>query len=156
MNNPNFDDYIDIYPKELEIKDTTNAPKWDNYIDLYLEFEEYGKLFTQLYDKRDDLDFPIVNFPYFHTRIPCIWCFCFTVDTLCSGLFKIWRFSVQRIHSGFQIIEKGILFTETSDYFWKFYGRHADLLHKFDTFVSQMLNGLFTNCDIWLVSSYLG
>ena len=64
MNNPKFDDYIDIYPKELEIKDTTNAPKWDNYLDLYLEFDEYGKLFTQLYDKRDDFDFPIVNFPY--------------------------------------------------------------------------------------------
>ena len=64
MNNPKCDDYIDIYPKELEIKDTTDAPKWDNYLDLYLEFDEYGKPFTQLYDKRDDFDFPIVNFPY--------------------------------------------------------------------------------------------
>ena len=41
-------------------------------------------------------EFPIVHF----AGIPCIWCFCFTFDTLCSGLFEIWRFSVQRVHSG--------------------------------------------------------
>ena len=59
-----FNDYIDvIYPKELQIKDTTDAPKWANYLDLYLEFDQDGKRFTQLYDKRDDCDFPIVNFP---------------------------------------------------------------------------------------------
>ena len=41
--------YIDIiYPKELEIKDTTDAPKWANYLDLSLEFDEDGKLFTRL------------------------------------------------------------------------------------------------------------
>ena len=33
LNNPKFNDYIDvIYPKELEIKDTTDAPKWANQI----------------------------------------------------------------------------------------------------------------------------
>ena len=93
MNNLTFNDYIDIiYPKELDIKDTTDAPKCVNYLDLHLEFDEDGKLFTPLYDKRDDFDFPIVNFPYLGTkysRIPCIWCFCFTVDTLCLGLFEI-------------------------------------------------------------------
>ena len=32
--------------------------------------------------------------------------------------------------------------------FRKFDGRHTDLVHKFDTSVSHMLNGLFTNWDI--------
>ena len=71
MNNPKFSDYIDvIYSNELEIKDTTDAPKWVNYLDLHLEFDGDGKLFTQLYDRRDDFDFPIVNFPYLSTNIP--------------------------------------------------------------------------------------
>ena len=48
LNNPKCNDYIDvIYPKELEIKDTTDAPKWANYLD-HLEFDEDGKLFTRL------------------------------------------------------------------------------------------------------------
>ena len=40
--------------RNLEIKDTADAPKWANYLDLHLEFDEDGKLFTQLYDKPDD------------------------------------------------------------------------------------------------------
>ena len=69
MNNPKFDDFIDIYPKELEIKDTTDAPKWANYLVLYLEFDEYGKLYTRLHDNREDFDFLIVNFPYLSSNI---------------------------------------------------------------------------------------
>ena len=45
------------------------APKWANYIDLHLEFDEDGKLFTRLHDKRDDFDFPIVNCPYLMRHI---------------------------------------------------------------------------------------
>ena len=40
--------------------------------------------------------------------------------------------------------------------FRKLYGRHTDLVHKFDTSVSHTLNGLFTNCDTWLVSNCFG
>ena len=49
LNNPKFNDYIIdvIYPKELEIIDTTDAPKLANYLD-HLEFVEDGKLFTRL------------------------------------------------------------------------------------------------------------
>ena len=32
-------------------------------------------------------------------------------------------------------------------------GRRTNRCHKFDTSVSQMLKGLFTNCDLWLISS---
>ena len=62
LNNPKFNNYIDvIYPKELDIKDTTDAPKWANYLD-HLEFDEDGKLFRRLYDKRDDFCFPYSQF----------------------------------------------------------------------------------------------
>ena len=62
LNNPKFNDYIDvIYPNELEIRDTTD------YLDVHLEFDEDGKLFTRLYDKRDS---PMVNFPYLSSNIP--------------------------------------------------------------------------------------
>ena len=32
-------------------------------------FDEEGKLFTLLYDKHDDFDFPMVNFPYLGSNI---------------------------------------------------------------------------------------
>ena len=40
------------------------------YLDRRLEFDEDGKLYTQLYDKRDNFDFPVVNFPYLICNIP--------------------------------------------------------------------------------------
>ena len=69
MNNSKFNGNIDlIYQEELDINDTTYAPKWSNYIDLRLEFDKDGKLYIQLYDKRDD--FPIVDLPYLNSNIP--------------------------------------------------------------------------------------
>ena len=91
MNNPKFNDYIDvIYLKELEIKDTADAPKWANYLN-YLKFNKNNKLFTQLV-MCNDFDFLIVNFPYLSSNIPespAYGVFCLTVNTLRSGWFKI-------------------------------------------------------------------
>jgi hypothetical protein len=71
LNNPRFGDYLHlIYPKELEIKDTTQTPKSASYLDLHLEIDAGGKLNTKLYDKRDDFNFPIVNFPFLCSNIP--------------------------------------------------------------------------------------
>jgi hypothetical protein len=40
------------------------------FTDLHLEFESEGRLRTKLYDKRDDFNFPIVNFPFVCSNIP--------------------------------------------------------------------------------------
>ena len=63
LNNYRFGDFVDrIYPIELEIKDTTYTDRSASYLDLHLHSE--GRLTTKLYDKRDDFNFPIVNFPF--------------------------------------------------------------------------------------------
>jgi hypothetical protein len=51
-----------IYPNELEIKDTTDTDRSASYLELHLETANEGQLRTKLYDKRDDFNFPIVNF----------------------------------------------------------------------------------------------
>ena len=38
-------------------------------LDLHLEIGIRGRLNTKLYDKRDDFDFPIVNFPFLSGNI---------------------------------------------------------------------------------------
>ena len=48
---------------------TTDAPKLANYLDLRLEFDDDGKLYTRLFNKRDDFDFPIVNLPNLSSNI---------------------------------------------------------------------------------------
>ena len=49
-----------LYPRELEIKETTETVASSSYLDCYLYIDS-GKLITRLYDKWDDFNFPIVN-----------------------------------------------------------------------------------------------
>jgi hypothetical protein len=45
---------------------TSNLPNTSmsaSYLDLHLEIDSEGWLRTKLYDKRDDFNFPNVNFP---------------------------------------------------------------------------------------------
>ena len=41
-----------------------------SYLDLHLEIDSEGQLRTKLYDKRDDVNFSIVNFPFICSNIP--------------------------------------------------------------------------------------
>ena len=71
LNNSRFGDFDDrIYPIELEIKDTTDTDKSASYLDLHLAIDSVGWIRTKLYDKRDDFNFPIVNFPFICSNIP--------------------------------------------------------------------------------------
>ena len=57
-----FDDFSDrIYPIGLEIKDTTDTDRSASCFDIHLEIDRAFR--TKLYAKRDDFNFPIVNFP---------------------------------------------------------------------------------------------
>ena len=71
INNQMFGDYINIiYPVELEIKDTTDADHHASYLDLLLKYDNFHSLLVTLYDKRDDFNFDIVNFPFLSSNIP--------------------------------------------------------------------------------------
>ena len=71
LSNSDFDQYIHtIYPPELDIKNTTDSTKSSSYLDLLLSIDANTNLHTKLYDKRDDFDFHIVNFPFLDSNIP--------------------------------------------------------------------------------------
>ena len=63
LNNPSFQTATtDIYPHELQLKITTECETKLSYLDILVTIEN-GKYSTSLYDKRDNFDFTIVNFP---------------------------------------------------------------------------------------------
>ena len=71
LNNSRFGDFVDrIYPIELEIKDTTDTDRSVSYLDLHVDIDCEWRLRTKFYAKRDDLNFPIVNFPFICSNIP--------------------------------------------------------------------------------------
>jgi hypothetical protein len=61
INNPRFAEFLLlIYPPELEIKETTDTALSASSLELFLDS---GQLNTKIYDKRDDFNFKIINFP---------------------------------------------------------------------------------------------
>ena len=70
INNPEFENYLGkIYAAELEIKDTTESITPASYLDLLLSIGRDGELHTSSYDKRDDFNFHITNFPFLSSNI---------------------------------------------------------------------------------------
>ena len=71
FNNRKFIDYVrDTYPSELNVE---KANRWDdqaNYLDLTFIIGNSNRFYTTLYDKRDDFNFHIVNFPFLSSNIP--------------------------------------------------------------------------------------
>ena len=54
LKNTKFAEYLEfIYPRELEIKETTETAASSSYLNCYLYIDN-GKLTTRLFDKRDD------------------------------------------------------------------------------------------------------
>ena len=71
INISRFAEFLPLkYPPELEIKETTDAASSASFLDLYLEFDDSGQLNTKIYDKRDDFNFKIINFPNMCNNIP--------------------------------------------------------------------------------------
>ena len=58
-----------IYPSELDLKRTTENSTSLSYLDVLITIDK-GKYSTNVYDKRDDFGFNIVNFPHLCGNIP--------------------------------------------------------------------------------------
>ena len=72
VSNNNFGKSIrDIYPSELELKDTTLNSTEVCYLDTKISHGHSNAPFhIDVYDKREDFDLRIVNFPFMDSTIP--------------------------------------------------------------------------------------
>ena len=61
---------INLVAKNLPFKDTTESNTSASYLDLLLSIGRDGQLHTSIYDKRDDFNFHITNFPFLSSNIP--------------------------------------------------------------------------------------
>ena len=64
FNNKFLDFLKEIYPSQLTVEKANKSDHLVDYLDLTFIIDSGGKLSNKLYDKRDDFDFHIVNFPF--------------------------------------------------------------------------------------------
>ena len=58
-----------IYPSELQLNKANVSVAEASFLDLHLSISD-GFVKTKIYDKRDDCDFDIVNFPFLDGDVP--------------------------------------------------------------------------------------
>ena len=124
INNPDFENYLgQMYPAELEIKDTTESTTSASYLDLLLSIGRDGQLHTSIYDKRDDLIFHITNFPFLSSNIPS------SPARACSS-YECFIQMARRLSS--KLLKQGYLVERLKSSFRKFYGRYGDLIQQYE------------------------
>ena len=70
INNVYFDNMVSqIYPSELQLNKANTSDKEAAFSDLHLSISN-DIVYTKIYDKRDDFDFEIVNFPFLEDDVP--------------------------------------------------------------------------------------
>ena len=150
INNPKFGDYIDyIYPVELEIKDTTDADHQASYLDLDLSYNRDKRLQVKLYDKRDDFNFNNVNFPFLSSNIPQSPAYGVYVSQLIRYARASSAYSDFLVRSRLltsKLLGQGYNRFKLITTFKKFYGRHYDLIGKFQLSVTHMVTGWLVGC----------
>ena len=131
---------------ELEIKDTTDTDRSASYLDLHLEIDSEGRLRTKLYDRRDDFNFPIVNFPFICSNIPTAP----TYGVYISQLIRYFRacgsyqdFLNRGLLLTRKLLNQGFLLAKLKSSLRKFYCRHHDLVNCYGISVSQMTTDMF-------------
>ena len=147
INNPKFGNYIDdIYPAELEIKDTTDADHRASYLDLDLSYDRDKRLKVKLNDKRDDFTFNFVNFPFLSSNIP---------QSPAYGVYVSQLIRYARASSAYidflvrsrlltnKLLGQGYKRFKLITTFKKLYGRYYDLIGKFQHSVTHMVTDLF-------------
>ena len=118
-----------------------------SYLDLHFEFENDGLLRTKLYDKRDDLNFPIVNFPFICRNIPTAP----TYEYICLSWSDIPELEIPIMIS---LIYRGLLLTrkllnqrflvvKLKSSIRKLYGHRHDLVNRYGVSVSQVTTDMF-------------
>ena len=146
INNPDFENYLgQMYPPELEIKDTTESNTSASYLDLLLSIGRDGQLHTSLYDKRDDFNFHITNFPFLSSNIPSSPAYGVFISQLiryarASSSYECFILRAVRLSN--KLLGQGYVMERLRSSLRKFYGRYGDLIKQYEVPLSRMLHDI--------------
>jgi hypothetical protein len=127
-------------------QDTTESSTSASCLDVLLNMDAGEKLTTQLYDKRDDFNFAIVNFLYTCSNIPLSPVYGVYISQLnryaraCSTYDQF--LSRCRLVTDMLMLQ-GFLQSQLMSAFCRFYGRYNDLIYNYKLSLSHMLSDIF-------------
>ena len=142
INNIYFDNIVSqIYPSELKLNKTNTADTEAAFLDLHLSISD-DIISTKIYDKRDDFDFEIVNFPFLDGDVPRST----SNGVYISQLIRFARasscvanFNTRNKLLTQKLLKQGYRYHKLRKTFPKFYRRYYDLTSKFQVGLKSLL-----------------
>ena len=101
-----------------------------------------GIVSSKIYDKRDDFNFEIVNFPFLDGDVPCSTSYGVYISKLirfakvCSNVDD---FNKRNIYLTAKLLKQGYRYHKIRKAFSKFYHRHSELIVKYNIGLKTLL-----------------
>ena len=127
IDNPYFEQMVgQIYPTELQLNKANSSDTEAPFLDLNLSITN-GIVSSKIYDKRNDFNFEIVNFPFLDGDVP-------RSPSYGVNIYQLIRFA--RVCSNvddlttktYLLLKQGYIYHKIRKAFSKFYYRHLDEL----------------------------
>ena len=136
IDNPDFEGMVNrIYPLELQLNKANTSDTEAPFLDLHLSISN-GFVSSKIYDKRDEFDFDIVNFPFLDGDIPRSTSY----GVYISQLIRFARVSshvadlnARNKSLTAKLLQQGYGYHKLRKTFSKFYRRHYELVSKFNS-----------------------
>ena len=142
IDNNFFDSMVSrIYPSELQLNKANVSDTEASFLDLHLSISD-GFVKTKIYDKRDDFDFDIVNFPFLDGDVP---------RSTSNGVYISQLIRFARVYSNVddpntrnkvlitKPLRQGYRYHKIRKAFSKFYRRHFDIVSKYNVGLKKLL-----------------
>ena len=141
IDNIYFDQMVDrIYPTELQLNRANSSDTEAPFLDLNLCLSN-GTVSIKIYDKRDDFDFDIVNFPFLGGDVPR--CTSYGEKYLnirfARASSNLNDFNYRNKALTAKLLRQGYRYFKLRKAFSKFYRRHSALLEKYSVSLKTLL-----------------
>ena len=130
-----------IYPSELQLNKANTSDSKAAFLDLHLSISN-DIVSTKIYDKRDDFDFEIVNFPFLDGDVPRSTSY----GVYISQLIRFARassivadFNTRNKLLTQKLLKQGYRYHKLRKTFSKFYRQYYDLISKFQVGLKSLL-----------------
>ena len=159
IDNTFFDSMVNhIYPSELQLNKANVSDTDASFLDLHLSISD-GFIKTKIFDKRDDFDFGIVNFPFLDGDVPRSTSY----GVYISQLIRFARvyshvddFNTRNKVLTAKLLRQGYRYHKLRKAFSKLYRRHFDLVSKYNVGLKHFFCKVFLNLNFmatWCINS---
>ena len=142
IDNPYFDTMVSsIYPKELQLNKANTSDTSASFLDLDLSIKN-GIISSKIYDKRDDFDFKIVNYPNLGGDVPRATSYGVYISQLiryARACSSVEDFNDRNRVITEKLLKQGYRYDKLRKTFSKFYYRNLTLINKYKCNLKSLL-----------------